>query len=79
MFQFVHNSGIPFRDNLFIFIVHSFIHSVFLFLKDISNNCLTTVPASFSSLSSLVRLNLSSNQLKNLPAEISGMKSKSQF
>nr|KAF6506308.1 leucine rich repeat containing 40 [Rousettus aegyptiacus] len=40
---------------------------------DLSNNSLTTVPAGFS-LSSLVRLNLSSNQLKSLPAEISGMK-----
>ncbi|KAM6219819.1 leucine-rich repeat-containing protein 40 isoform 3-T3 [Rhynchocyon petersi] len=43
-------------------------------LDDLSSNCLTTVPAVFSSLTSLVRLNLSSNQLKSLPAEICGMK-----
>ncbi|KAG8507893.1 Leucine-rich repeat-containing protein 40, partial [Galemys pyrenaicus] len=48
-------------------------------LDDLSNNRLTTVPASFSSLSSLVRLNLSSNQLKSLPAEISRMKKLKQL
>lgn len=66
--------------HLFFFLsTYSFIHFVFLFLKDLSNNRLTTVPASFSFLSSLVRLNLSSNQLKSLPAELSGMKSKSSL
>ncbi|XP_012876103.1 PREDICTED: leucine-rich repeat-containing protein 40 isoform X2 [Dipodomys ordii] len=45
-----------------------------MWTTDLSNNCLTTIPASFSSLSSLMRLNLSSNQLKSLPAEISRMK-----
>lgn len=73
----------PFEGSIiYLFIdwlIDWFIHSFFLLLKDISNNRLTTVPASFSSLSSLVRLNLSSNQLKSLPAEISGMKSKSSL
>lgn len=44
--------------------------------QDISNNNIVNIPISFAFLTSLVRLNLACNQLRNLPAEISAMKSK---
>jgi len=55
------------------------IYNLFLFffaLQDLSNNHLTDIPKSFALLINLVRLNLACNQLKDLPADISAMKSK---
>lgn len=46
-------------------------------LQDVSNNQLTAIPTSFALLVNLVRLNLACNQLKELPADLSAMKSKS--
>lgn len=48
-------------------------------LQDVSNNQLTAIPTSFALLVNLVRLNLAWNQLKELPADLSAMKSKSLF
>lgn len=46
-------------------------------LQDVSNNQLTAIPSSFALLVNVVRLNLAWNQLRELPADLSAMRSNS--